>query len=45
MNKENFNQSIDNIDLPLEKLLARKRQLCPKQRKCGRLAEQRIIQC
>ncbi|ETI69992.1 DUF4179 domain-containing protein [Neobacillus vireti] len=46
MNKENFNQSIDNIDLPLEKLLAREKAAmsqAKKMRKFGRTTKHSML--
>ncbi|MEH7385811.1 DUF4179 domain-containing protein [Bacillus sp. JJ1521] len=46
MNKEKFNRSIDNIDIPLEKLVAREKAamyLAKKRRKVGRTTKHSIL--
>ena len=43
MNKEKFNRSIDNIDVPVEKLMAREKAAMFQAKKKERLEEQRSI--
>ncbi|WP_419392777.1 hypothetical protein [Cytobacillus praedii] len=45
MNKEKFNHSIDNIDIPLEKLVAREKAAMLQAKKEEKLEEQQGILC